>query len=168
MPHNTIRSHARSLRTRLMLWNAGAVAVTGLLILLAVRACVRPTLIADLDEVLREDLQEIQLHFAGNQAYNWSAFTEELDRKAEGHRLHRWFVQFYDENDRPKWSNPNAPELPPLTAEQKRDKSFTINDFRLSFDRLQPPLKEGASLCVGCLQLYISKDMETIDRLVIF
>src|SRR5947208_16917561 len=104
MPLNTFLSHARSLRTRLMLWNAGAVAATGLLILLAVRAGVRPTLIADLKEVLREDLQEIKLHFADNQPYNWSTFTEDLDRKAEGHRFHGWFVQFYDESDQPTWS----------------------------------------------------------------
>ena len=37
MPLNSIRSHARSLRTRLMLWNAGSVAATGLFILLALR-----------------------------------------------------------------------------------------------------------------------------------
>src|SRR5947209_2943074 len=83
-------------------------------------------------------------------------------------RFHRWFLQFYDEHDHPIWSSHNTPELPPLSREQKRDKSFTVNDFRLSFDRLQPPLKEAASVCVGCSQLYVSRDMETIDRLVIF
>src|SRR5436189_5135591 len=101
-------SHLRSLRTRLMLWNAGAVAVTGLLILLAVRAGVRFTLISDLKEVLREDLQEIKLHFAGNQAYDWDAITEELDRKAEGHEFHGWFVQFYDDHDQATWSSKKA------------------------------------------------------------
>src|SRR5207253_10653797 len=39
---------------------------------------------------------------------------------------------------------------------------------RVSFDRLQPPLKEAASVCVGCSQFYVARDMETIDRLVIF
>src|SRR5438445_11228729 len=120
MPLHTLLSHFRSLRARLMLWNAGAVAVTGLLILLAVRAGVRFTLIADLDEVLREDLQEIKLHFKGNQRYNWPAITEELDRKAEGHKFHRWFVQFYDDQDQPTWSSRSAPMLPPPSAEQKQ------------------------------------------------
>ena len=90
-------THARSLRARLMLWNAGAVAATGLLILLAVRVGVFWTLIDDLDQVLREDLKEIQLHFQGNETYNWPAITQELERKAEGHDFHRWFVRFYDE-----------------------------------------------------------------------
>src|SRR5262245_10645458 len=96
-------SQFRSLRTQLMLWNALAVAATGLLILLALREGVRFTLISDLDEVLREDLQEIKLHFAGNHAYDWTAITEELNRKAEGHEFHRWFVQFYDQHNEPTW-----------------------------------------------------------------
>src|SRR4051794_33355590 len=103
--------HFRSLRARLMLWNAGAVAVTGLLILLAVRAGVRVTLIADLDQVLQEDLKEIKLNFNNGQEYHWSTITDELDRKAEGHDFHRWFVQFYDSQDRVTWSSKNTPEL---------------------------------------------------------
>ena len=167
MPLNTIRSHARSLRARLMLWNAGAVAATGLLVLLAVRTGVQKRLISEMDEVLREDLKEITLHFEGNQAYNWTTFTEELDRKAEGHELLRWFVQFYDDQDQPGWSSNNTPKLPPPTAEEKQRKSFTVNDYRLSYGALTPPLKEGAYVVVGC-QDYVSRDMATIDRLVFF
>jgi signal transduction histidine kinase len=159
-------SNIRSLRTRLMLWNAGAVAATGLLILFAVRAGVRYTLIADLDEVLREDLQEIQLHFADDQTYNWAAVTEELDRKAEGHEFHRWFVQFYDDQDQVTWSSRNTPQLSSLTTEEKRQKAFSIYDYRLSYSRLERPLREASSVCVGCSQLYVSRDMATIDRLV--
>lgn len=149
-----------------MLWNAGAVAATGLLILLVVRTLVRGTLISDLDEVLREDLLEIKLHFANNQAYDWANVTEELDRKAEGHNFHRWFVQFYDEQGQPTWSSRNTPELPAFTTLQKREKTFTVDEYRLSFSKLDAPLKEGAAVCVGCSQSYVSRDMGTIDRLV--
>jgi heavy metal sensor kinase len=166
MPLNYVLSQFRSLRTRLMLWNAGAVAATGLLILLAVRTGVRSTLISDLKEVLSEDLQEIKLNFAGNHAYNWDVITEELDRKAQGHQLHLWFVQFYDEHDQPKWASKGTPKLPPPTAEQKQSKSFTIDIYRLSYERLEPVLKEGAYICVGCSQLYVSHEMENIDRMV--
>lgn len=159
-------SQFRSLRTRLMLWNAGAVATTGLLILLVVRTLVQGTLISDLDEVLREDLLEIKLHFANNHAYDWAIVTEELDRKAEGHNFHRWFVQFYDEQEQPTWSSQNTPELPEFTTKQKREKTFTIGEYRLSFTKLDAPLKEGAAVCVGCSQSYVSRDMATIDRLV--
>src|SRR3954466_16166416 len=120
MPLNTLLSHARSLRTRLMLWNAGAVAATGLLTLLALRAAVRFTLIADLDEVLREDLQEIKLSFPANHSYNWAVITEELDRKAQGHQFHKWFVRFFDSHDAHVWASRDAPELPAPTVEQKQ------------------------------------------------
>ena len=49
-----LRVVVRSLRFRLLLWNAGAVMVTGLVILLAVRQGVRYTLLFDLDQVLRD------------------------------------------------------------------------------------------------------------------
>src|SRR6267142_6953843 len=160
-------SNIRSLRTRLMLWNAGAVAVTGILILLAVRAGVRYMLIDDLDQVLREDLQEIKLHFQDKQGYDWPATTADLNRKAEGHDYHRWFVQFYDAQGEPAWSTSiNTPKLPPPTEENRRQRSFTIDNYRLSYSRFDQPLPEASSVCVGCSQLYVSRDMETIDRLV--
>ena len=59
----------RSLRFRLMLWNAGAVALTGVAILFAVREGVRVTLLRELDEVLNEDLREIEL-FLQDPKYN--------------------------------------------------------------------------------------------------
>jgi signal transduction histidine kinase len=150
-----------------MLWNAGAVAATGLLVLLAVRTGVQKRLISDMDEVLREDLKEIRLHFEDNQAHNWPTFTEDLDRKAEGHDFHRWFVRFYDQDDRPTWASRKSPKLPPPTSEQKQRETFTIDNYRLCYGRLNPPLTEGDYVCVGC-QDYVARDMETIDRLVIF
>jgi signal transduction histidine kinase len=149
-----------------MLWNAGAVALTGLLILLVVRAGVRVTLIADLDEVLREDLEEIRLHFRNNHAYDWSTVTEELEFKAEGHKFHRWFVQFFDEHEKPVWYSRNAPDLPTLTALQKREKTFSIGEYRLSYGAFERPPKEGAAVVVGCSQAYVNRDMASIDRLV--
>jgi len=149
-----------------MLWNAGAVAATGLLILLAVRVFVYSTLVSDLDEVLAEDLEEIKLHFKNNHAYDWPSVTEELDRKAEGHELHHWFVQFYDDQDRPQWSSIKAPQLPPLSSEQKRERKFSVNENRLSFTKLDRPIKEGSYVAVGCSQSYIARDMASIDKLV--
>jgi len=75
-------------------------------------------------------------------------------------------VQFYDENNQPTWSSRNTPDLPPLSAVQLGEKAFSVNDYRLSFLRLERPIKEGASILVGCSQKYIARDMESIDRLV--
>jgi len=46
----------RTLRFRLMLWNALAVVLTGIGILLCVREGVRFTLFRELDQVLKDDL----------------------------------------------------------------------------------------------------------------
>src|SRR5262245_46851388 len=85
----------RSLSFRLMLWIVGAVAVTGVLILLAVREGVRYTRLKDLDQVLRDDLREVELDFQEPATLPWANLTEEMNRKAEGHEFHNWFVQFY-------------------------------------------------------------------------
>jgi hypothetical protein len=141
---------ARSLRFRLLLWNAGAVIGTGLCILLALREGVRYTLIFDLDQVLREDLREIDLHFSDGQQYDWHALQEEMDRKALGHDFHRWFVQFYDERGQPTWASINTPDLPPLTLEQRSQKSFSVDDFRVSYHTLPRQVEQASAVLVGC------------------
>lgn len=167
MPPDSIFTSFRSLRTRLMLWNAGAVALTGIVILLALRAGVRFTLIGDLDQVLREDLAEIKLHFSDSGGYDWETIKDELNHRAEGHDFHRWFVRFYDQDDHPTWSSKNTPDLPPPTAAEKEKGAYTLNDYRLSYARFVPPVPEASYACVGCSQRYVARDMISIDRLVL-
>src|SRR5688572_15302011 len=111
MPGRSLSTLFRSLRFRLLLWNVGAVMLTGAFILVAVREGVRYTLLFDLDQVLREDLQEIDLHFQPGEAYDWAALKEELNLKAQGHDYHGWFVTFYDRAGQPVWSSVNTPTL---------------------------------------------------------
>jgi two-component system, OmpR family, heavy metal sensor histidine kinase CusS len=180
----------RSLRFRLMLWNAGAVALTGVAILFAVREGVRRTLVRELDEVLNEDLREIEL-FLQSPRYRWANLTEELSRKAQGHDFHRWFVQFYGADGEPGWSSLHTPALPAFTPEQRKQRAFSVNDlgkparggrgpttpmaaappldedYRVSYRELPRPLPEAAAVCVGCSQRYLARDLATIDRQVL-
>ena len=156
----------RSLRFRLMLWNAGAVLLTGFAILIALREGVRYTLIYDMDQVLREDIKEIILHFEGAERSDWRGLREELNRKAVGHDFHDWFVVFYDAQGTPVWSSVGAPALPELTPGQRRVGAFTLNDYRLSFARLPSAAEPAAVLAVGCSERFVSRDMARIDRLV--
>jgi signal transduction histidine kinase len=158
---------ARSLRFRLLLWNAGAVLLTGAFILVAVREGVRYTLLFDLDQVLREDLQEIDLHLQPGQAYDWAALQEELNYKAQGHDYHGWFVQFYDAAGRPVWSSVNTPTLPPLSAEQRGRKIFSHEGYRLSYRALPRGIEQAAAACVGVRESFITRDMARIDNLVL-
>jgi heavy metal sensor kinase len=157
----------RSLRVRLLLWNATAVIATGIFILLAVREGVRYTLVLDLDQVLREDLKEIELHFQGGQQYDWSALQEELNRKAVGHDYHGWFVRFGDDQGRSIWSSINAPELPPISPEQARRGAFDLHEHRLSFRKLPHSIEQATNVTVGCSERFIARDMARIDRLAL-
>ncbi|HEX5105509.1 MAG TPA: HAMP domain-containing sensor histidine kinase [Pirellulaceae bacterium] len=156
----------RSLRFRLLLWNAGAVLLTGACILLAVRQGVRYTLVLDLDQVLREDLKEIELHFQPGEQIDWPVLQEELNLKAQGHDYHGWFVQFYDAQDQPIWSSVNTPSLPPLTAPQKRQGIFSVGDYRLSYRPLPRDGEQAVAATVGVREAFITRDMARIDRLV--
>lgn len=163
---NRLSALVRSLRFRLMLWNAGAVLVTGFAILIAVREGVRYTLIYELDQVLREDIQEIRLHFESAERNDWQRLHEELNRKAVGHNFHDWFVTFYNAQGRPVWSSVGAPTLPEPTPNQQRVGAFSLNNYRLSFARLPSDVEQAAVLAVGCSEQFISRDMARIDRLV--
>lgn len=155
-----------------MLWNVAAGVLTGMGILLAVREGVRYTLVADLDQVLRADLAEIQLYFqphnGGSAAgdYDWNVLQEELERKASGHEYHGWFVQFYDRNGKPTWASKSTPDLPALTSEQQAVKTFRVGNHRIRYDRLPQETEHAAAASVGCNEAFIARDMQRIDRLV--
>jgi signal transduction histidine kinase len=167
MSFEHLKATGRTLRFRLMLWNALAVLVTGLAILAALREGVRYTLIYDLDQVLKEDIKEISLNLQGAGNLDWYDLQEELNRKARGHDFHGWFVQFYDVRGNPTWASINSPALPPLTPEQKQADAFTFDDHRIVHRALPNQLTEAGSVCVGCSQRFVGRDMARIDRLVL-
>jgi signal transduction histidine kinase len=164
---NRLSVVVRSLRFRLLLWNAGAVMVTGIVILLAVRQGVRYTLLFDLDQVLREDLKEIDLHFVAGEPYDWNALQDEMDRKARGHDFHRWFVRFYDREGQKVWSSVNAPDDRTVIREERRPGPFSINSYRVAYQPLPPNVLQATSVMVGCSERYLARDLELIDRLVL-
>jgi len=156
---------ARTLRFRLMLWNAFAVILTGLGILVSVREGVRVTLVRDLDRILEEDVQEISLGFSEEEGVNWDLLTEELDRKARGHEFHGWFVQFFDASGQTVWSSNNTPNLRGLAAHQ--GDPLSVGGYRLLVRPLPGADTRAQSVCVGAQQALISRDLARIDRLVL-
>ena len=61
MSFERFRAWTRTLRARLMLWDAAAVFLTAVAVLVGVREGVRYALFHEIDEALLEDLDEIQL-----------------------------------------------------------------------------------------------------------
>lgn len=155
----------RTLRFRLMLWNALAVVLTGLAILLCVREGVRWTLIRDLDQVLAEDLQEITLSFQEESGVDWDLLREEMDRKAKGHQFHSWFVRFYDKAGRPIWSSSSTPAIAGLDSVSKD--VVTRSGFRILRRDLPGGDKFARSVAIGSSQDFINRDMIRIDELVV-
>lgn len=85
----------KSVRFRIAAWNTLAVAAVVALALAGLRQAVHWTLLREVDAVLREDAAEVRLVIEQLAPRGLSAVTEELGRKAIGHRQHRWYVRLY-------------------------------------------------------------------------
>ena len=162
-----LRATFRTLRFRLMFWNALAVIVTGLAILITVRQGVEYRLLLDLDRVLAEDLEEIALNLREERDIDFEHLHRELDRKARGHAYHQWFVVFLDRGGKPVWSSSGAPPLPRLPAPSSQEtRLLTTGDYRLAYQELAGARERAPIVCVGSSILFIRRDMASIDGMV--
>ena len=103
----TKKSFTRSLRFRLMIWNAAVVLMTGCVTLVALREGVRITLLRELDQLLREDLREIEIALSEHEAP--LDLHEQLDRKAAGHAQHQWFAELIGSDGSVHYQSVHAP-----------------------------------------------------------
>lgn len=161
-----LKATFRTLRFRLMFWNALAVIVTGLAILFTVRQGVEYRLQYDLDRVLTEDLDEIALNLREERGLDFERLHRELDRKARGHAYHQWFVLFLDRNGTPVWESTGAPKFAPVGPISKDTRLHTSGDYRLAFRELAGTRERAPIVCVGSSINFIRRDMATIDRMV--
>ena len=160
-----LAAHARTLRFRLMLWNAGVVVVTALLVVFGLREGVRRALIDELDGILREDLEEVRLALAAAPSPADRRLLEALDRKAAGHRAHRWFVRFLDAEGRNVWVSRDGPE-PMVPADGPLGEPFGSGAYRLVQDDLSRPRGAVTAIRVGASTELIEADVRRLDRLV--
>lgn len=161
-----LKATFRTLRFRLMFWNALAVIVTGLAILITVRQGVEYRLQYDLDRVLTEDLDEIALNLREERSLDFERLHRELDRKARGHAYHQWFVLFLDRSGTPVWESTGAPKFSLTGASTSETRFMTSGDFRLAFRELAGTRERAPIVCVGSSINFIQRDMATIDRMV--
>jgi heavy metal sensor kinase len=154
----------KTLRFRLMMWNAIVVMVTGFVTLVGLREGVRITLVRELDELLLEDLNEIQLSLIEFRTAESTAFREQLDRKSQGHSQHQWFAQLSDPQGKILYSSLNAPAAETLAATGKGNSATTIQQWRvLTRDR---QANTPMIIRVGASLEFIQADVARIDRLV--
>jgi len=162
----------RTLRFRLMIWNAAAVILTGAAVLIAVRTGVRNTLISEVDEVLREDLQEIIIRLKSDRltskgSIDWDNLHKELEHKADGHSAHGWFVQFLDASGEVQWASKSAPDDLLFDPKDERNATSKGSLFRYVVGNRPVPDSQVSSVRVGCTQSFIAQDLRRIDELVV-
>lgn len=159
-----LKPSTRTLRFRLMVWNAFVVIITGVVILLGLREGVRIMLIHELDQHLYEDLSEIQLSLAEFGDPQSEQLREQLDRKAQGHSRHKWFTQLLDERGRVLCASANAPSPIPFAAARIGAVPQTIDGWRVL--RQISSSQSKTLLLVGSSLERIHRDVALLDRLV--
>jgi len=171
----------KTLRFQLMVWNAGVIMATALLILFGVRTGVKIAIQYEMDQVLIEDVYEIELALADagatpeiirtvvehpETATRVRIVLDEFDRKAVGHENHGWFAHLRSPEGELLWSSQQAPgDVPPLMAvadfkPQSRPGQRIVQSRRTS--RPYSPL----FVQVGISTLFLERAMAHIDQLV--
>jgi signal transduction histidine kinase len=167
MAFAALRQLSRTWRFRLMAWSALLVVVTAIVTLIGLREGVRYTLLHELDRMLIEDVREIDLSIRALDYPRSKDLLEELNRKAEGHTQHGWFVQLVQRDGRVEWASLNAPrqslgmprfvELQPLSLGDNR----FVEHWSAAVGRSDIGVRVGASLAT------MHADLARIDRLVV-
>ncbi|MFM9966200.1 MAG: sensor histidine kinase [Planctomycetaceae bacterium] len=167
MSYERIKAATRTLRVRLMLWDAAAVLLTAVAVLVGVREGVRFALLHEIDEVLLEDIDEIILLLAEPRPDGDATLTADLDRKARGHTHHTWFVMFLDKSGQPTWASDKTPAESFSDAEIPLGKASSHRGFRIIRSALPKPTHDRHWIVVGSSLEISNDDLARIDQLVI-
>lgn len=168
MSFERFRAWTRTLRVRLMLWDAAAVFLTAVAVLIGVREGVRFALLHEIDEVLLEDIDEINLLLQEPRPEGETTLLADLDRKARGHTHHVWFVQFLDRSRVPTWSSINTPEDSAALSNIPTGAATSRSGFRVIRSQLPRPTNARYWVVVGSSLSITNEDLTRIDRLVSF
>ena len=176
-----LRHAARTLRFRLMVWNATVVLVTALVTLVGLREGVRWTILRELDQQLTGDLAEVEMNLADlgpretgidrmaveqTRTAALRQFLEELNRRARGHSRHGWFVQLLDAAGQPVWASDNTPaELSgPIAIRNGRPAGW--RDFRIVQRDATSAAQSPLTVRVGVSTAFLARDVAVIDWFV--
>jgi heavy metal sensor kinase len=170
----------RTLRFRMMVWNAFVVVATAVVTLVGVREGVRLAILHEMDQILTEDVNEIEYGFAdaratvadlqiaagGDTGNKTSRLLDDLERKALGHKQHGWFVQLLDPADGVLWSSQGAPAELAVPDSLGDFAPVTLGALRVVQNRQTTGKYSALVVRVGASTDLIHEDMRRIDRLV--
>jgi len=156
----------KTLRFRLAMWNAGAVAVTAALSIVAVHQATRWAMTHSLDDLLTEDVEEIRLALIDLDFDN-NLLRDELNRKAIGHRRHEWFVKLLSEDRTQVWGSVNAPAGLLPESNEPGDLFATSGEYR----HFTKPIQDDSPIRwiqVGASMGPLSQELGKIDQIAMF
>lgn len=160
------REWFRTLRFRLLAWNVLVVILMVIPTLVAAREGLRYALIHEFDQVLEEDALEIGL--ALQRFYpNLTPLYDELNRKAEGHAHHGWFVQLLGASGGVLWTSKNAPEVVFESRLENSGSWSSIGSYRLLYMRLDTPKGDPVAVRIGSSLRSVHEDVALLTRMMI-
>ena len=156
----------RTLRFRLAAWNAVVVILTAVVTLIGLRQGVRWAILHEMDVILTEDAAEIALGLQQLPASEFDQLTQELTRKAVGHRHHGWFVQLLAEDGSIVWQSDDAPR-DVTAAVGTISTPVTVGDVRVMQQPVAVRSSPVTTIRVGAALRFLHEEMARIDRLVL-
>ncbi len=157
-------SGMRTLSFRLAAWNAFVVLLTAVGILAMIREGVRYTLLNEMDEILLDDVEEIRLTLS--EQHDFAVVDDYLQRKAEGHERHGWFVELSSPQTRNSWTTLKTTDAGPGNRQIPFDIPTSIDDYRVVRKRIgnSPQFQE---ILLGARLSFLKQAMSHIDSLVL-
>jgi two-component system, OmpR family, heavy metal sensor histidine kinase CusS len=177
----TARSAAKTLRFRLMVWNAALVLASALACFFGVREGLRQTLIAGMDDVLNADAREIRLDVAElhttSADLRAAAKTKDsspaalllmaLNRKESVHEHNGWFVELLDADDKRLWASDLTPKLSPLNRPYRELAPASWSGYRVVEVKQLGARGRPLRIRVGAPMDFIDRDVASIDAVAV-
>ena len=172
-------SAVKTLRFRLMVWNAGLVLAAALAAFIGVREGLRQTLISGMDEVLIADAREVSLDVgdlhttaadlrAAAQMKGSSPavlLLQALNRKESVHQHNGWFVELMDGDERRLWASDLTPNLGPRDAVRSELVPVSWSGYRIVEENQTTARGRPLRIRVGAPMDFINRDISSIDAL---
>jgi len=174
-------SATKSLRFRLMFWNACLVLATAMACFIGVREGLRRTLIFGMDDVLTADVREVSLDVAELHTTATDLRTaaktkgsspaalllEALNRKESVHEHNGWFVEILDADQRRLWASDLTPKLPRIDRLPRERVPVSWGGYRVVEARQLTSLGRPLRIRVGAPMDFIDRDIASIDAVAV-
>jgi signal transduction histidine kinase len=173
------RAAVKTLRFRLMVWNAALVLAAAMACFFGVREGLRRTLISGMDDVLTADVREISLDVADLHTtaadLRAAAMTmgdtpaaqllTALNRKESVHQHNGWFVELLDGDNRRLWASDLTPALGATVRVRHELLPESWVGYRVVEQRQKTSRGRPLRIRVGAPMDFIDRDIQSIDAL---